>query len=305
MNKLNRVILIVGAGCAMALGSALAMAQNVQKVATGDFKTGTYSKIFREYKAECGNSGELQEIETNGSVANVDLLIGNKVNAAIVQTDVLFFRAQTENLANIKTLFNLYPEEIHVIARGDVKKEGGILGFGGKEIKFNTVSDLAGRNVGAVGGSVITAKLVNAQGGIKYNVVEYPNNDALKAALLKGEVDAIVVVGGQPHSLVASLDRQYKLLTFSPALQNSLKTIYSPARLSYANLDQRGVDSMATESSFVTRTYKSKAQTDALKAMRSCFEKKLDDIKDQTGTHPKWQAVDASNHGKWAWYDLP
>ena len=51
-----------------------------------------------------------------------------------------------------------------------------------------------------------------------------------------------------------------------------------------------------------TRTYRSKTMVDQLAKFRACFENKLGDIQDKTGTHPKWQDVDAANLGKWDVY---
>jgi len=42
-----------------------------------------------------------------------------------------------------------------------------------------------------------------------------------------------------------------------------------------------------------------------LGALRGCILDHVDELKETTGTHPKWQAVDPANHGKWAWYVLP
>ena len=37
----------------------------------------------------------------------------------------------------------------------------------------------------------------------------------------------------------------------------------------------------------------------------ACATASLDDLKENTGTHPAWQFVDGGNRGKWPWYDLP
>lgn len=288
-----------------------AVAQEKIIVATGDKKGGsTYSVMFGELNQMCGN-GDWVEKETKGGIDNKNLLIGNQVNAAIVQSDMLEFerRVDAPKVANIKTLIALFPEELHFIARADVKREGGYLGglVGGKDVKFNSLADLKGRNVGAVGGSIASANVVAANSGLGFKVLPVADNETLKAKLLSGELDAILVVGGAPHGLVKSLPATFKILPIPQDLVTKLSAskLYFPAKLSYQNLNASGVQSVATQALLVTRVYRSQEMIGKLKNMRACFDAKLGNIQDKTGTHPKWQEVDASNHGGWSWYELP
>lgn len=290
-----------------------AVAQEKIIVATGDKKGGsTYSVMFGELNQMCGN-GDWVERETKGGIDNKTLLIGNQVNAAIVQSDMLEFerRVDASKVANIKTLIALHPEELHFIARADVKKEGGlsVAGFnvGGTAVTFNTLADLKGRNVGAVGGSIASANVVAANSGLGFKVLPVADNETLKTKLLSGDLDAILVVGGAPHGLVKALPPAFKILPIPQDLVTKLSAskLYFPAKLSYQNLNASGVQSVATQALLVTRVYRSQEMIGKLKNMRACFDAKLGNIQDKTGTHPKWQEVDASNHGGWAWYELP
>jgi hypothetical protein len=69
-------------------------------------------------------------------------------------------------------------------------------------------------------------------------------------------------------------------------------------------LNQAGVDTIAVEALFVSRTYRSKRVLDKLSAARSCLEYNLADIQDRRGTHPKWQQVEEDNKGLWTYYEL-
>ena len=73
------------------------------KIATGSAK-GTYSTMLKELNNVCATEVPIVEVNTNGSMTNVDLLTGNQVNGAWVQSDVLYYRANTEDLSAIKTL---------------------------------------------------------------------------------------------------------------------------------------------------------------------------------------------------------
>lgn len=272
------------------------------KVATGAAK-GTYSTMMRELKDQCPSLA-LSELTTDGSMTNVDLLVGNQVNAAFVQTDVMFFRSRTENLANVKTLLALHPEEVHVVALAQPKKEGGVMGIGAKDVVLNSVSDLAGRQVGASGGSYITAQVIRLQSEVPFQVTGFSSNDELLKQVAAGKIDAAVIVGGAPLAAVAALDSRFKLLGFPEQVQAKLKSVYNPAKLTYSRMGAAGVPSVSTDALFVTREYKTPKMVAALASFRRCAVQSIPEIKESLGTHPKWQAVDESNRGKWAWYDL-
>lgn len=164
MNKFSKITL----ACAIAVATISASAQTQLKVATGA-ATGNYSRMFKEFAGVCKDQIMQIEVPSKGSVDNMDKLLGNEVNAAIVQTDVLFFRARNEDLGGVKTLFSLYPEEIHVISPAvSPIKAGGVMGVGAKPIQLNNVSDLAGRSVAAWGGSIVTAQVIRLQSEINF-----------------------------------------------------------------------------------------------------------------------------------------
>lgn len=278
------------------------------KVATGGPK-GTYSTMLKELNAQCSETITLTELNTSGSNENVTLLIGNQINAAIVQTDVLYYRAKTEDLSNVKTLLALHPEEVHVISLRDTGKKKGAheafgVSVGGEPLVFSSVSDLAGYKLGAAGGSVITAQYVRMQAEIAYNVVQFNNNDDVIKALTAGTIDAALMVVGAPSKDVQGLKGNFKILPFSESSMGKLKDVYRPARLNYANLNAQGITTVATDALLVTRDYKTARMLEALSKFRACALAKIDDLKETLGTHPKWQSVDVNNHGKWLWYEL-
>ncbi len=280
-----------------------ASAQQLQ-VATGS-AVGTYSTMFKQLSGRCGNAVALVEINSTGSQDNMERLVGNQVNAAFVQSDVLYLRARTEDLSNIKTLIALHPEQVHLLARASSGiKTGGTMGIGAKEVVFNDLRDLAGRRVGAAGGSTVTAQVVRLQSEVPFNVVPLASEAAVRKALDDGVIDAGLFVGGAPLPFIAALGAEYKLLSIAPATVEKLKGVYRPARLNYSKMGAAGVATVSTDALFVTRQYKTQRMTDGLAKLRQCAFAELDDLKETTGTHPAWQAIEAGNKGKWAWYDL-
>src|SRR5512141_2081618 len=122
------------------LATSLAAQAQTLRVATGSPK-GTYAAMFKELTQVCGTEVPMVEVPSTGSMDNINQLVGNQVNAAFVQSDVLYLRARTEELGNVKTLLALHNEALHFVAKANSGlKEGGTLGFGAKEIVLSDIS---------------------------------------------------------------------------------------------------------------------------------------------------------------------
>lgn len=108
--------------------------------------------MFKEIVSACGTEVPLVEVNSTGSMENVNNLVGNQVNAAFVQSDVLYLRARTEELGNVKTLLALNSEQVHIVTRAaSGLKTGGVMGVGGSAVTFTDLSSLAGYKVGGCG----------------------------------------------------------------------------------------------------------------------------------------------------------
>lgn len=300
----NRFIQTLAAlACAACLTQSPAHAQI--RVGTGSAE-GTYSTMFKQLQKVCGTAVAMTEINTSGSNDNLDKIMGNELNAAWVQTDVLFFRSRTEELGGIKTLLAMHPEEVHFLTTAVAKnKEGGTLGIGAKVPVFTTLSDLNGRTVGAAGGSFTTAQVIRLQSEVNFTVRQFPDAKTLMEALNRGDIEAAVYVGGAPMPALQALDANYKLLSISEAIQAKLKNVYRPARVTYNRMNANGVQTIATDALFVTREYKTPRMTQQLAQFRTCALEAAPELSETIGTHPKWKAVDPANKGKWPYYELP
>ena len=304
------------------LFAASALAEDF-KIATGS-KTGTYSTMLTQVSKYCSSDDALKlvNVETSGSVENLQLLLDNQVNAAFVQEDVLFFKDKTDNIqGSVKTLLALYPEEVHFLGRAaPLKQTQEGKHFWNKdttnEITLGSVEDLSNRKVGAAGGSYITEQLIRLQAEIPLSVTEFSNNAELKKALDSGQVDAAVFVGGQPLPLIGgdpnakppipALGPDYKLLPLQPQSVDKLKNIYKLARLKYPKMTAASISSISTDSLLVTGNYKTPRMVSQLKALHDCILEHLADFQETTGFHAKWRQVDAANQGKWpSRYEFP
>lgn len=294
---------------AVALAACIGSVQAQSFLVSTGGKDQTYSRMFSELGAQCQDEVDTRfvERESTGSIENLDRLLNNEVTAAIVQIDVLHLRSSVEDLSNIKALFALHPEEVHIVARSAARKEGGFFGtkFGAKTVSLNSLADLRGRVLGSWGGGFVTAQVIRLRSGVDFKVREFTDQAEAKRALDEGRVDAILSVAGAPVAWIQDLNRSYKLLAVGDAEANKLKAVYRPARVSYTNLGQNGVPTIATEATMVTREYKTPALTTMLAKVRGCFQARIPELQEKAGNHAKWQAVKANDEPRWPMYQLP
>ncbi|QDH83685.1 transporter substrate-binding domain-containing protein [Achromobacter phage Motura] len=292
----------------LSLAAFAAHAQQL-KVATGG-PQGTYSQMFKEVARVCQGQMNLVEQNTSGSVENVDLLVSNKINAAIVQSDVLKFRARNEAQISqqVRTVFGLHPEEIHLVTRADGRKVGGYgfgnFKFGAELVVLRDFRDMEGKVAGAVGGSYLTAQVLANNSGISFNVEQFGSNDDMLRALAEGKIDVAVMVMGAPAKAITEMGPEFRLLPIEGKQVEALKDYYDVTRLTYNNLsDSQGVAALSVQALFVSRNYKTDAMKNGLNTLRECVSTKLDELKEEMGTHPKWQQVEAGQNGKWLVYN--
>jgi TRAP-type uncharacterized transport system substrate-binding protein len=292
-------IIAVYAALVVLVLTGVALAQEGLVISTG-VDGGTYSKFFNEILRVCPQPPitEWRQPKTNtpasGSVMSLDNLLSNTANVAFMQMDVMYakrFIDDVTDVDNLKTLMVLYPESVHILTKNN--------GF------VNNFSNLGNKKVGSWGGSTITARVLFAKTGVRpFQLREYPDKDSALKALYqdKDSLDAIIAVGGQPLGWLKDLNpQQYRLVPFDRTDQ-SVADVYRPATLNYGNLGG-AVKSISTDSSLVTRDYKSKGKVADLVALRRCIVENLDMLRETTGNHPMWEKVNPNDHGKWPFYE--
>jgi TRAP-type uncharacterized transport system substrate-binding protein len=272
--------------------------------------SGTYKLMLGEIKKFCDDEDfTIKEIPNNGGATeNLEALVNNTVSAAFLHSDVIYAMAQADSkYRNYKTLVNLYGEDIHVLALRIAKeKTGGVAGYGATPVVYSTLADLANRNIGAAGGSVITARILTGQGEGHFNVVPFDDGKDVIEALTNGHIQAAIFVGGSPLPNLAQLNAtDFKLLPLGDAIASKVSGVYRPATINYTNLKSGPIKTLAASAIILTRQYKTPKMIAPQARFRECFYNKLDELRETPGTHKKWQEIDPSDHGVWEWYDLP
>jgi TRAP transporter TAXI family solute receptor len=250
---------------------------------------GTYVQVGADLASvlDDGNKLRVLPIVGRGSVQSVaDILFLQGVDLGIVRADTLDYLERKGFAKDIKRQFTyvtkLYNEEMTVIAPKSVR----------------TLKDLNGRRVSVDlpnGGTFVTALTVFERLGLKADFAYIEQRIAMEK-LKKGELDAVVVVGGKPYKSVSSFqnDGRFHLVTvdYDKPLQND----YLPATFTakdYPNLIAEGetVDTIAVPA--VLAAYNWNPGNDRYRKLSQfvdAFFSKFPTFQNPP-FHPKWKEV--------------
>ena len=244
---------------------------------------GTYYRFGEDLSRACSNLN-VQVISTDGSLDNINHLIQPQAirtgyRFAFVQNDALTSVMGTEPRARnlIKPIMTMYPEDITVLANT------------GSQI--NSLKDLDGKRVavGVVGSGIwFTAATIRAQLGINWIPVERSPEESILAVLV-GDVDAMVMVGGHPVKLFSELGSyvkdRVKLVNMTDGELNKLYNISKLPSGTYLWQDQT-VELRTTRSAMIAAADVPQSAVDALVA---CVSTNISELR--RWGHPKWADV--------------
>jgi TRAP transporter TAXI family solute receptor len=294
--------------CALLLAALPASLQAAEAVGivTGP-KTGTYYAFGRDIaEAVKADKIEVEVKDSEGSIDNIKR-INSAENAAlgIVQSDVLGFLKRSQNPDSVKMagklrmVFPFYNEEVHVLARKSIS------GF----------SALAGKRV-AVGeegsGNMLTAiNLFSILNIAPAEMRKIPPAEGV-VAVLRGELDAVVFVGGKPVRLFKNLEELSlpENQKFAPMLADvhflalddaKMLEEYKPATIrkeDYRFVEQ-DVPTVAVQAVLVSFDFSgNKARCARLGKFAAALKDALPQLKEKG--HPKWKEVEAdADSGLW------
>ena len=165
-----------------------------------------------------------------GSIQNLnDLLSLREVDIAIVQSDVLarFVKISRHPglQSSVQYVAKLYSEEFHVLSR----------------MQFLCLQDLTGRRVSfgpKDSGMAITAEAVFEAAGVAVNPL-YLDHDEAVEQLKRGELDALIFVGGKPSRAFDKITHKDKVHFLDVDYLPALQATYLPALITaedYPNL---------------------------------------------------------------------
>ncbi len=244
-----------------------------------------------------GDNMRVLPIVTRGIFDNVfDLLYLRGVDAAIVYGDVLEHFKKNPEIAGISKrinfLVNLFPSELHIFVRPEIKS---LADLAGKPVNFNTEGTAA-----AYSGPIIFERL-----GIKVDARFDPHSVAM-AAMKKGpEYAATIWVSSKP--LAPFLKGQWpEGFKFLPVEHNDKLDYYMPSYLEaadYPALIPAGQRIPTISVPAVLAVYDWPADTDRHRRVVRFVEymfQRFEKLQTEPGYHPKWKDVNlAANVPGW------
>ena len=268
-----------------------ALNQNTVTLITGTIG-GTYVQFGADLASvlDDGNKLRVLPIVGRGSVQSVaDILFLQGVDIGIVRADTLDYLERKGFAKDIKKQFTyvtkLYNEEMQVIAPKSV----------------NSLRDLEGKTVSVDlpnGSTFVTVLTVADRIGMKANWVYIEQRIAMEK-LKKGEVDAVIVVGGKPYKSVSNFANDGRFHLVKVDYEKPLQGDYLPASLTskdYPNLIAEGesVDTIAVPA--LLAAYNWAPNTDRYRKLTNfvdAFFTKFPQFQNPP-FHPKWKEVSLS-----------
>ena len=250
---------------------------------------GTYVQFGADLASVLDDGGNLRVLPIigRGSVQSVaDILFLKGVDLGIVRADTLDYLEKKGFANDIKKQFTyvtkLYNEEMQVVAPKTIK----------------TLNDLEGKTVSVDlpnGGTFVTALTVFERLGIKANFVYIEQRIAMEK-LKKGDLDAVIVVGGKPYVSVTTFNNDGRFHLAAVDYSKPLQSDYLPATLTskdYPNLIPEGetVDTIAVPS--VLAAYNWAPNTERSRKLAlfvDAFFTKFAALQNPP-FHPKWKEV--------------
>nr|WP_315702153.1 MULTISPECIES: TAXI family TRAP transporter solute-binding subunit [unclassified Bradyrhizobium] len=260
--------------------------------------TGTIGGTYVQFGADLasvlddGNKLRVLPIVGRGSVQSVaDILFLQGVDLGVVRADTLDYLERKGFAHDIKKQFTyvtkLYNEEMQVIA----------------PLAIRNLRDLDGKRVSVDlpdGGTFVTALTTFERLGLNASNFRYIEQRIAMEKLKKGELDAVIVVGGKPYKSVSNFVNdggRFHLVNVD--YDRPLQTDYLPATLTskdYPNLIAEGdkVDTIAVPA--VLAAYNWAPNTDRYRKLSlfvDAFFAKFPSFQ-KPPFHPKWKEVSLS-----------
>jgi TRAP transporter TAXI family solute receptor len=248
---------------------------------------GTYARTGADLTILDGDSLRVLPTLGKGSLQNLsDILYLKGIDIGFVQSDALAYAKQHELLPNvtenIRYIAKLYDEEVHVLAHKGIGRI--------EELNGQTVNvDVAGS------GSAMTAEIVLQALNIRAQLAHAKQVDAVQA-LKRGEIAAIIHVGGAPIPLLSDISVETGLHFLPLSLSPALAQTYLPGELThdaYPTLIPAGAPVPTLAVGDVMAVFAWQPNTERFRKVSifvDAFFSKFDQFQ-RPPRHPKWREV--------------
>lgn len=164
------------------------------------FKGGTYESVAKSLNKLRALSYKIEN--TKGSSEIINKINRGESDFGIVQMDIFMNLQERDsgNTDNVKLVLPLYSEDVHILAKKDIRS---IADLPGKIISIGA------RNSGtAETAMIILLELDMLDGKKSIKQLEYLDNKEAFNKLNRGKIDAMILVAGSPIKLISKLPKK-------------------------------------------------------------------------------------------------
>jgi TRAP transporter TAXI family solute receptor len=191
-------------GVVIAAGLAFAQAPAFFRIGTGG-TAGTYYPIGGLIANAISNPPQLVStaVASNGSVANVNAIVGGAAESGFVQADVAYWAFSgtgvfqgKPKVEDLRSIANLYPESVHLVVR--------------KAANVKSIGDLKGKKVSLDepgSGTLLNARAILGAFGVTEKDIkaEFVKPNQAAELMKDGSLDAFFFTGGFPAAAISEL----------------------------------------------------------------------------------------------------
>lgn len=313
---MNAHQLLIGVAMAIGLASNALSAQPAApaqklmslRVATGP-GSGTFTKVFTNIQTVSPDI-PLEEVQTAGASANLDLCLKIAAELCFMQADYLWaswkLDGKEEVRENLRTVLPLYYSPLHMIATSP------------SILKF---SDFAGKRIGTFGGGSITLRILMGKAGITADVKNFSKETqpevAMMTALQKGTIDVAVGIGGKPLKWASTVNTPQGLQipgahlvkfdkwdTVKDLAVGEENGFYKLMTLDYDNMSGTAQTVSVMSLLIAARNWgPNEPETKAIQALYRSVTSQLPMLKDpRRGFHESWITVTTMRDPAWLWF---
>lgn len=263
------------------------------KIATGRAGIG-YSKLFNDISKVCGATVPVCEVQTTGGLDNLNELStkGADIGFAAIDTyDTM--RKGDANIAALQQVMALNSNVMHTIVLSNGyqvtgPKKYGLLEGDKVKVTIRKFSDLAGKDVIAVGSAQLLIRQVDRSANMKMRFKDV-NTEAEAIPLLKtGKYAAVITVAGWPNGFVRKLTAENGL-TLVPFDTPSTNAMYVVKPINYKNIGIYNMNSLTVQNALYTRAFAGE-KSKSVQNLKSCIIGKLNELKDGD-FEPAWNEI--------------
>lgn len=310
-------------------GVALAKGPSSLKMGTGG-ETGNYYAMGNDIYSYCNEVIDPEttfEVLTSGaSVANIEGMLSKTYSAGITQEDVLQYKAKLDprkvNMNRMKIIADMHMETFQLLIPIGYKPktakakelsmwEKAKMKVGlSKEKKTApmikiSLNMLNNQEVAAWGGSAVSAKALAYFMGIKFKVVNVPEDQRASIVM------PILRVGGIPDKVVADYlaTGKFNLVSIDyDAIRNKAQ-FYLSTQASYTiGGTTHSAETIGVRALLLGKSFRKESRNANMIALSQCISDSIADLADDPDTNPNWQsAYDLSENGSqtnWAYFPV-